>query len=88
MLLKRNGRRVGVVLEEALVVETEENLASRKRAKSGVALNRMGLELSGLAACQKHTVERRMLEERSVVGIVIIPRTFTERKWKIHPTSI
>ena len=33
---------VGVVLEEALVVEVMESLASRKRAKSGVALNKTG----------------------------------------------
>ena len=41
-LLRRNGRPVDVVMEEALVVEVMESLASRKRAKSGVALNKTG----------------------------------------------
>ena len=39
-LLRINGRPVGVVLEEALVVEVMESLASRKRAKIGVALKK------------------------------------------------
>ena len=41
-LLRRNGRPVSVVLVEALVVEVVESLANRKRAKSGVDLNRTG----------------------------------------------
>ena len=41
-LLRRNYRPVDLVLEEDLVVEVVESLANRKRAKSGVALNRTG----------------------------------------------